>query len=227
MSRIKLPIILLSLLATLAPSLLAQDLRPVECRFLALDERPDSILNAVGENKDIKVSILKNRISEPIECIAVNGRLNFIDGQSREPLASTPIPAKIKKAIIIFVEVPDQKKWFIVPFEDSAEQFPKGGTHVVNLHSDDIRFILGESKEVLPPRKTKGFEMPEKRNEFNMAPVVFQFKNKKDEWVNGKETAYRFLPAIRYLLIAYIDPNNNRPRVKTFKDTFRPRPPAE
>ena len=93
---------------------------------------------------------------------------------------------------------------------------------MVNLHNDDIRFILGETQKSLKPQQSEGFEMPEKRDDFNMAPVVFQFKNKSDKWVNGKETSYRFLPGLRYLLIAYIDTRNNRPRVATFKDPIRP-----
>ena len=227
MNPVKVPLLLVSILAIIAPSLMAQELRPVECRFVVLDEKPEGVMNAVGEGKDVAIELVKNRISEPFDCFAIDGRLSFIEGTDRKPLASIALPAKITKAILIFVKEPNKDSWVIIPFENSPEQYPPGGTHVVNLHSGNIRFILGETKEELTPLKSKGFEMPKERTEFNMAPVIFQFKNKKGDWATGKETSYRFLPGTRYLLIAYIDPDNGRPRVKTYKDTFRPRPPAQ
>lgn len=227
MSQFNVFLALISLSLTLSSSLWAQEIRPVECRFLALEEKPGALINSAGEGKEITIEILKGRISKPVPCFSVDGRINFLDASSREVLASTAVPSKVKKVILIFLKVPGKDSWKIVPFENSPSEFPIGGTRVVNLHSADIRFILGEVKEVLKPVQSKGFQMPTERNDFNMAPVVFQFKNKEEKWVTGKETSYRFLPAIRYIFIAYIDPQSKRPRVKTFKDTFRPPAPAQ
>ena len=225
MSLLKTPFALFLLSASFLLNLSAQELNPVECRFLAVTERPDTVVNLVGGGKDITVKMVKNSISAPLECFTVDGVLKFVDVNGK-PLASTPIPKKIKKTFIVFFKVPNKDLWKIIPFEDSPEEFPKGGAHVINLHADQIRFVIGKTKEVLPSLSSKGVPMPTDLTEFNMAPVVFQFKNKQDKWINGKETAYRFLPDIRYLLIAYIDPDNGRPRVKTFRDSYNPPPPA-
>lgn len=219
---------LVSLIALSATTLIGQEARPVQCRFVAVEETPGDLINAVSEGKEVAVKIMKGRISEPIECYAVEGRLNFLRADSRKPVASTVVPKNIKQAVLIFVKATEKGKseWKILPFENTPKEFPAGGTRVVNLHSADIRFILGEENEILKPLQSKGFGLPKKRNDFNMAPVVFQFKNTRDEWINGKETSYRFLPSQRYLLVAYIDPRTKRPRVKTFKDLVRPKPAA-
>lgn len=210
-------------LALLSP-VAAQTLAPVQCRFVALNETPPPFLNIAGDDKEALVKIFQHRITDPVECFSVDGKLTFIDQTNHTPLASISLPSSIKKATLIFVNTSPKsgQTWKIFPIEDTPQKFPAGGTHVVNLHNDDIRFILGETQKSLKPQQSEGFEMPEKRDDFNMAPVVFQFKNKSDKWVNGKETSYRFLPGLRYLLIAYIDTRNNRPRVATFKDPIRP-----
>ncbi|WP_411847257.1 hypothetical protein AAFN60_07645 [Roseibacillus persicicus] len=220
----------LGLSALLALSSLVQaETRALECRFLALEEAPPALVNTAGEKNQVAVKVMRNRISDPMECYAVDGKLSFFDEKSGELLTSTAVPAKIKKAIFIFVKGNQGGKtaWKLFPIDNTEDSFPAGGTHVVNLHADEIRFILGQTKEVLKPNQSKGFEMPTNRDDFNMAPVAFQFKNSRDEWVNGKETSYRFLPTSRYLLVAYIDPRSSRPRVKTFKDTIRPRAAAQ
>jgi hypothetical protein len=223
------PALSIAALALLVLPLAGQTPRPVQCRFVALNEVPPPLSHVVGEKGEVLVKLMRSRITEPLECFAVDGKLRFLDQATSEPLAAVSIPSSVKKATLIFVNVNPKGKpsWKIFPVEDSPEKFPPGGTHVVNLHADDIRFKLGPVKELLKPQQSKGFEMPEERDDFNMAPVVFQFKNKRDEWVNGKETSYRFLPGMRYLLVAYIDSRSRRPRVMTFKDPIRPViPPA-
>lgn len=212
-----------SLLTALMSSLFAATPVPIECRFVALNEAPPVMLNIAGETSEAEIKVMRNRISAPTECFSIDGKLQFFDAENRKLIASLNIPSTVKKATLIFLSAKDkgQQVWKIYPVQDTAENFPPGGTYVVNLHAANIRFILGETKEVLKPMQSKGFAMPTIRDDFNMAPVVFQFKNKKDEWVNGKETSYRFIPAMRYLLVAYIDPRNQRPRVMTFKDPIR------
>lgn len=218
-----------SLMLSLSSLMQAQEVKAVACRFVALEETPPAMLNIAGEKNQVAVKVLSNRISDPIECFTVDGKLSFFDAGTKQPIVSTPVPAKIKQAIFVFLKVDKEGKpaWKLFPIENTAESFPAGGSHVVNLHSSDIRFILGQTREVLKPNQSKGFQMPTQRDDFNMAPVVFQFKNSRDEWINGKETSYRFLPTSRFLLIAYIDPRTKRPRVKTFKDTIRPKIPVQ
>lgn len=182
------------------------------------------MLNVAGEDNEIEVKILKGRISKPIECFSIDGKLTFVDQETNEVIASTSVPVKIKQAVLIFLPptTEKEKQWKIFPFEDTKEEFPAGGTRVVNLHGSDIRFLIGQDQEALNPLQPKGFVMPDDRDEFNMASVKFQFKNNQDEWVTGKSGAYRFLPSSRYLLVAYIDPRTKRPVVKTFKDRIAP-----
>jgi hypothetical protein len=50
-----------------------------------------------------------------------------------------------------------------------------------------------------------------------MAPVVFEFLQ-EDKWRTASESMLRFLPGMRYLIFAYLDPESGRPRIATYQD---------
>jgi hypothetical protein len=102
--------------------------------------------------------------------------------------------------------------------EDSAKNFPDGGAFVANFHSQDIRFVIGETKLILHPGATYGVPIPTKRDSFNMAPVAFQFQQ-DGAWVGASETMLRFLPKTNYLMFTFMDKSSGRPRVVTFQDS--------
>jgi len=200
----------------------AQEIKPLNCRFIPLFESPDVLINSGNSNEEVKIEVAKGRISKSYQCHTVDGVLSFLD-QERKPFSSVRIPKNIQAVILVLIKTPKtgEKAWKIVPLEDSIEAFPPGGALAVNLHADDIRLIIGETKDTLKSLESKGYKRPTKRNNFNMASVAFQFKNNKNKWVNAKQTSYRFTETKRYLLLAYIDPTSKRPAVKTFKDAPR------
>jgi hypothetical protein len=108
--------------------------------------------------------------------------------------------------------------------EDSPRGFPDGGVFVANFHQQDIRFLIGEHKILLRPSDAHGFARPAQRDEFNMAPVIFQFFH-EGTWRTASESALRFVPGLRYLIFAYVDPASGRPRIATIQD-LRPAPAA-
>jgi len=61
------------------------------------------------------------------------------------------------------------------------------------------------------------------RDPFNMAPVIFEFLQ-GDQWRTANESTLRFLPGIRYLIIAYVDHDSGRPRVSPLQDLARSAP---
>jgi len=211
----------------------AQDFKKVTCRFLALDSNtpPPPLLNIGDKGSEVACTVYTNTLSPPTVCFGKENVLSFISTGDRKPAALATVPAGVSAAIMIFVAAPKDPKtpnalpWRVFVIDDTVKNFPDGGAFVANFHNQDIRFIIGESKVMLHPAGFHGFPMPKERNNFNMAPVLFEFLQ-KDQWRTASESMLRFLPGIRYLIFAYVDPASDRPRIATFQDFGNPKPSA-
>ncbi len=207
----------------------AQDDTRVRCRFLCMDGAtpPDSLLNVSDKGVEVACKIGSNTLSPETLCFTKGNSIAFLS-TDRKPAATATIPAGLKAAILVFVpapKAPDAVPWRVFVIEDSEKNFPDGGAFVANFHSQDIRFVIGENKIQLRPAGSHGFARPEKLDDFNMAPVVFQFQ--QDEvWRTASESLLRFLPGMRYLIFAYVDPASGRPRISTCQDIKSFTPPA-
>lgn len=205
------------------PSLsLAQEGRPINCRFASLDNRVPipAMLTMSLDGVETPVSVPTSSISKPVACFVTGDTLKFIAAADRKPIANATIPASIKAAILLFVPAPKTGStlpWRVFVIEDSEKNFPDGGAFVANFHTDDVRFIIGEHKMLLPSGRFSGVAPPAKRDDFNMAPVVFQFQ-KENTWRDASETMLRFLPSFRYLMVTFVDPESGRPKVVTIQD---------
>jgi len=200
----------------------AQDGRKVSCRFVCFEGAvpPPPLVNAFEKGIEVTCTIPANTFSEPVVCFAKGNVIAFVSSEKHAPVASATIPEQVKAAILVFVPVPQQTSplpWRVFVIEDTLKNFPDGGAFVANFYKQDIRFVLGESKIILKSGTDHGFACPEKRDAFNMAPVVFQFQQ-NDTWRTASESLLRFVPGMRYLIFAYIDTTSGRPRISTFQD---------
>jgi len=210
----------------------AQEFRKVGCRFLALDADapPPPLLNVAEKGVEIPCTVTTNTLSPAGFCFAKGSTMSFISSGDRKPAATATIPANGNAFILVFVasaKAPNALPWRVFVVEDNPKNFPDGGAFVANFHNQDIRFLIGESKIMLRPAGSHGFPRPEKLDNFNMAPVVFEFQQ-NNTWRIARETMLRFLPGMRYLIFAYVDPTSERPRISTFRDygiTAKPPPP--
>jgi hypothetical protein len=198
------------------------DIHKVACRFLCMEgvTPPHDIINLGGEAGEIRCEIAADRLSPQTICIAKGKALNFHTSGDHKPVASAAIKENLKSAILVFLPAAKTSKglpWRVFVIEDSPGNFPDGGAFVANFHSQDVRFIIGENKAMLRPAGSHGFAKPEQRDDFNMAAVVFQFQQDQ-EWRTASESMLRFLPGLRYLMFAYVDPQSGRPRIATLQD---------
>lgn len=217
------------LLLLFTASVHAQQEGAVVCRFVGLEGAPPPppLVHVGAGGADVPCDIPPATFSPPTPCTLKDGAIHFLAKADRKPAATARIPAGVNKAILLFVAgAPGQDAlpWRVFVIEDSPKNFPDGGAYVANFHQQDIRFVLGQSKLMLKPGSAHGFERPEKRDAFNMAPVIFQFQQKED-WRTASESMLRFTPGVRYLIIAYVDPASKRPRIATYQD-FVVRPAA-
>jgi hypothetical protein len=213
----------------LSGSAFAQDEGKVTCRFLALDgsKPPPPLVHLAADGAVVPCAVPANTLSPEIVCTLKDRALHFLAAEGRKPAATANIPAGLKRAILVFVAADPKAAglpWRVFVVEDSPKNFPEGGAFVANFHRQDIRFVIGENKTLLKPGGSHGFPRPEKRDDFNMAPLVFQFQQ-KDDWTTASESMLRFAPGIRYLIFAYVDPASGRPRISTYQDFKRADPP--
>ncbi len=206
----------------------AQEVRPVKCRFLGFQGTADAAsVTAVSDGGvEVGCPLPRNELSRPILCHAKANTIRFISPGDRKPAATATIPAGAANAILVFVPGANDGKspaWRVMVIEDSPKVFPDGGTYVANFYNKDIRFIIGEHKGMLHPAGNHGYAMPAERDAFNMAPVIFEFLQ-GEKWRTANESVLRFLPGMRYLIIAYTDPVSGRPRISTCQDFAAPAP---
>ncbi len=211
----------------------AQEARPVSCRFLSFEGSGglQTVLTRTTGGNEVTCPLHTSSPSPPIECLATANRITFLSPDDRQPLGVATIPSGAKSVILLFIQIAknpaaaDEKTWQIIAIEDTPDKFPNGGAYIGNFYNRDIRFIVGEHKGMLRPATFHGYERPGQRDDFNMAPVVFEFLQ-GETWRTASESMLRFTPGMRYLIFAYVDPVSNRPRIKTFQDTA-PSIPAE
>ena len=198
----------------------AQESRTISCRFLGFQtkDEPEPLI-CVAEGIEVKCPFGTSGMSDPLKLTAVDGVLAFIDSKNRKPACSVSIAPSIHQALIIIMPNPQdpEKPWRGFAIEDSEKKFPTGGALVVNLHTSNIRFVIGEHKYMLKPGDQHGVAMPKQRDDFNMATVAFEFSH-NDQWAVASESRQRFTEGLRYLILTYTDPASQRPRLSTYQD---------
>jgi len=214
-------------LLVLCPALsAAQDGRKVACRFLCVEgaDPPPPLVNVSANGAEISCKIAPT-LSEASVLFAKGDSISFLSSDHLAPAATATIPANMKSAILVFAPAEKAPLPFRVSVvEDFGADFPDGGALVANLCSHEIRFSIADATVTLQSGKTHRFARPEERDAFNMAPVVFQFQQ-DGTWRTASESALRFVPGMRYLILAFPDPASARPRLSTYQDFPTPKVP--
>lgn len=220
------------LLPSAAIAQAAPPLRQIDCRFLCLPgtPKPPPLVNPGDARHEAAVDVPVNVLSPVIRCFADRGTIRFLAADDRRPVASAAIAAGVNAAVLVFLPAPaaagSPPAWRVLVIEDSPAKFPDAGAHVANLYDGEIRFVIGEHRNLLPRGGSHGFRRPQQRDPFNMAPVIVQFQE-GESWRTASESTLRFTPGSRFLILAYVDPASGRPRVATFPDIRPARDPEE
>ena len=187
----------------------------------ATDARPEVIT---------RCTLPLSMLSKPVVIAPVAGKISFYekaplpDAKDRPtPLATAVIPPELHQVILFFVPDPTGSGplYKVVVLNDDPRVFTPGGMLVCNLFADEIRFIIGEHKQLLSPGGIAYLKTPADRDDFNMAVVAFQFRA-GETWRNASESKFRFVEPMRHLLFTYVDPSTRRPRIKTYRDVPAP-----
>jgi hypothetical protein len=196
--------------------------KPVSCRLLGFPgANPPTVSFKAADGARVTREVPSGTLSEPLQCLAEQGAVRFYQpggepAAAEHLLASAKVPDAVRAAILVFIPAGENANppWRVVVFEDSAQRFPDGGALVANFHPADIRCLIGEHRVDLAPGQSEPVARPARRDDFNMAPAIFQFQHER-QWRTASESMLRFTPGQRYLLVCHADPASGRPRVFT------------
>ncbi|MCP5547399.1 MAG: hypothetical protein H7A50_08505 [Akkermansiaceae bacterium] len=199
----------------------AAEQRFVSCRLLNFQRDGGGVsevfvLSAEGEA--LKCDVPRDNLSKPVPLPVVGKALVFRSEADGPPVSSPKVSENLRDALVLFLppEKPDAGFRAVV-IDGSEKSFPESGSLVLNLYSEEVRFVLGEHKILLPAGKTATLQRPAERDNFNMAAVMFQFRSKTG-WRSAYETKSRFPEGQRHLYVSYVDPKGNRPRIRAYRD---------
>lgn len=97
----------------------------------------------------------------------------------------------------------------------SLDDIPDDGALVMNICAEDLRVVIGEHKILLKAGRSVGVARPSKRNDYNMASVVF-LKQETGEWKVQAETAVRFPEDQQQFFVAFPDPKRKRIQIRAY-----------
>ncbi len=194
--------------------------REVACRFMyfGAEGAPPTILASSPDGVHVPCMTPTAAFSQLKKYLIENNTLRLVT-EDKKTLTNVAIRPNSDSVFIIIVQTAKEPvvTCQTILVDDDKEKFPEGGAYVVNFNQGDIRFIIGEHKGTLKRAMFNGYEMPKNRDDYNMAPVKFWLEN-KGSWNVANESMLRFLPGIRYMFIAYVDPMTKRPTLRTLTD---------
>lgn len=155
----------------------------------------------------------------------IDGKVVFKDPKNLTgpAVAVATIPGGLKDALVMCFPAPvveGEPAYKTVVIDASPKGIPEDGAFVMNLYPKEIRVVVGEHRILLKAGKSTGLARPRQRNDYNMAPVVFQAKE-GTEWRTVSETLVRFPPEQQQFFVSYPDSKNNKLRFRSYQlDNF-------
>lgn len=173
----------------------------------------------------VKLPTSSEIAGEPVACPVIGRKVILFRSDTRdEKMATVEIPdGTMTKVVVFLVKNPKPEKggaYLAMLVDDSTEALPAGGTFIGNLSSGTARVTLAEVPRELAPGESAFVKRPEKRDDFNMAPLIVEVQD-NGKWRRAKETMQRYAESDRYYVLAY--PVVGRPPgVKVLKQTIVP-----
>jgi hypothetical protein len=221
--------LVLSILACLAVPTLSAQTTKVEFRTLCLQLLPglDNLTIAgekAGETKQVK---LFTDVSPVVEGSFASGQAEFFaetagaDGKPvRQAVARAPL-AKSERQLFLFIPTGSKDKlpYHLVCYDDDTKTFPMGHIRAINLAPGPVRFVIsGAQTPEIPPGKHALFPHSKKVNDYDMYPVVIEFRGVDGTWVKGQSVNWKSTDRRREVVITMIDPKFKQPVVKLYGD---------
>ncbi len=201
----------------------AQEAPSASVRVLCFERDPsglDRLSVVTADKKFEEIRFPESFPSRPVKVPLIKGTAYFYDPAKTEgkPVASAAIPGGMKKAYVMFFPAPpseDGPLYRTIVLDASLKNIPEDGAMVMNIAAENLRVIIGEHKFLLKAGKSTGIQRPKKRNDYNMASVVFM-REEEGEWKVEAETAVRFPEEQQQFFVAFPDPKRKRIQIRAY-----------
>jgi len=221
--------LVLPFLACLAFSPLSAQTAKVEFRTLCIQLLPGlDTLGMAGEKAGETTPVkLYTDVSPVVQGSFSAGQAEFFaettgtDGKTaRKVVAKGPL-AKSERQLFVFIPTgsTDKLPYHLVCYDDDTKAFPMGHIRAINLSPGPIRFELaGARTPEVPPGKHALFPHSKKVNDYDMYPVVVEFKGADGTWVKGQSVNWKSTDRRREIVVTMIDPKFKQPVVRLYGD---------
>lgn len=204
----------------------AQEAPSVDVRVLCFERDASGLdeLTVVSPDKTLeKIRFPESFPSRSAKMPLINGKIYFYNPSEPggTPVATATIPPGVKKAFVMFFPAPPVEEEEIGPIyrtvvlDASKANIPEDGALLMNICAVDLRVIVGDIKILLKAGKTAAIQRPSKRNDYNMASIVF-LKEEKSEWMVQAETVVHFPEDKEQFFIAFPDQTQNHVQIRAY-----------
>lgn len=202
-------------------SLVAQQQSSVEISLFAFqyaEGHQEIFLNSeAGEYEAVTLS--SANILGPFQVLlSEDGKVFLHDHQNTDEgddlypvLAAIKIPSSIREPLLVLAPRSGGQRYGALVIDRSVAKFPKGSYQLINFSKSEIRALIGKTHVTAPPLKITSFDPSS--NSDDLLSVHFQYKLAENwrtfgrtRWVNERNK--------RSLLLAYLDPQTERMRIK-------------
>ena len=104
-------------------------------------------------------------------------------------------------------------------FDDDTGTFGMGVIRAINLAPVPVRFVIsGATTPEVPPGKYAQFPHSKRVNDYNMYPVVVEFRSATGEWVKGQSVSWKATERRREIVVTLVDSRFKQPTVRMYTD---------
>jgi hypothetical protein len=104
-------------------------------------------------------------------------------------------------------------------FDDDTGTFGMGVIRAINLAPVPVRYVIsGATTPEIPPGKYAQFPHSKQVNDYNMYPVVVEFRSATGEWIKGQSVSWKATNRRREIVLTLVDSRFKQPTVRMYTD---------
>lgn len=176
-----------------------------------------------GEDRFQKLELSTANMLGPVSVLVRDGVLTLHDfveteeGEPSYPRIGTAKVKDIKRPLVVLLPGSEEStsRYGSLIIDRSETQFPQGSIQFINLTQHRIRALIGETRLASTPGSVRNIKPTAPAGE--MMIVLFEYEV-DSRWRSMTKTRWASRPDRRSILCAYIDPRDNRAKMRSIPE---------
>ena len=183
----------------------------------AEDHKTVYLLNGEGEAVEVALSTARmvgpyHTVLDADKDVILRSKKETEEGATTyPPIAQAKLPSDIKEPVMILVPSAGSLPYQSIIIDRSLEHFPLGSYLLINLSPMEVRGLVGSSKVVVSAESVTTI-IPSSEDE-DLLDVHFEYERPQG-WKTFARTRWVNENGKRSLLLAYLDPQTKRMKIK-------------